>query len=182
MSCLILGESWITAMYCVNCTNKWDSLFTQKKKRKIDETVFSTFLNLGPFHVEYVDQLDVLIGLVHKLNVCLCCAPKIVFKPQCAGNNLIFICYYFCHYYDLRCKFNIYWGQILIGGDKSNLGSKFSKTKLWSCWITNDHMHWLCCNYIWILTIHAIRLLGWWSIDEGSREEHARLYHEGAIG
>ncbi|RZC10448.1 hypothetical protein D0Y65_010962 [Glycine soja] len=29
---------------------------------------------------------------------------------------------------------------------------------------------------------HGSRLLGWWSIDEGSREEHARLYHEGAIG
>jgi len=32
------------------------------------------------------------------------------------------------------------------------------------------------------LTIHGIRLLGWWSIDEGSREEQARLYHEGASG
>ncbi|KAG4930226.1 hypothetical protein AAZX31_17G117600 [Glycine max] len=29
---------------------------------------------------------------------------------------------------------------------------------------------------------HGSRLLGWWSIDEGSREEQARLYHEGAIG
>ncbi|KAJ9187307.1 hypothetical protein P3X46_002780 [Hevea brasiliensis] len=27
---------------------------------------------------------------------------------------------------------------------------------------------------------HGSRLLGWWSIDEGSREEKARLYHEGA--
>ncbi|XP_050237755.1 uncharacterized protein LOC126687288 [Mercurialis annua] len=26
---------------------------------------------------------------------------------------------------------------------------------------------------------HGSRLLGWWSIDEGSREEQARLYHEG---
>ncbi|KAJ9567446.1 hypothetical protein OSB04_003412 [Centaurea solstitialis] len=26
------------------------------------------------------------------------------------------------------------------------------------------------------------RLLGWWSIDEGSREEQARLYHDGASG
>ncbi|KAK7354162.1 hypothetical protein VNO80_19620 [Phaseolus coccineus] len=25
-------------------------------------------------------------------------------------------------------------------------------------------------------------LLGWWSIDEGSREEQARIYHEGASG
>ncbi|KAG5003469.1 hypothetical protein JHK86_027608 [Glycine max] len=25
-------------------------------------------------------------------------------------------------------------------------------------------------------------LLGWWSIDEGSQEEQARLYHEGATG
>lgn len=24
----------------------------------------------------------------------------------------------------------------------------------------------------------SIRLLGWWSIDEGSREEQARLYHD----
>uniref|UniRef100_A0A2P2L7C8 Uncharacterized protein MANES_01G020500 n=2 Tax=Rhizophora mucronata TaxID=61149 RepID=A0A2P2L7C8_RHIMU len=29
---------------------------------------------------------------------------------------------------------------------------------------------------------HGSRLLGWWSIDEGSREEEARLYHEGASG
>ncbi|KAL5544715.1 hypothetical protein UlMin_008499 [Ulmus minor] len=29
---------------------------------------------------------------------------------------------------------------------------------------------------------HGSRLLGWWSIDEGSREEQARLYHEGALG
>ncbi|KAL2646669.1 hypothetical protein GLYMA_05G080300v4 [Glycine max] len=29
---------------------------------------------------------------------------------------------------------------------------------------------------------HGSRLLGWWSIDEGSQEEQARLYHEGAIG
>ncbi|BBH04085.1 Transmembrane Fragile-X-F-associated protein [Prunus dulcis] len=29
---------------------------------------------------------------------------------------------------------------------------------------------------------HGSRLLGWWSIDEGSREEHARLFHEGASG
>lgn len=29
---------------------------------------------------------------------------------------------------------------------------------------------------------HGSRLLGWWSIDEGSREEQARLYHEGASG
>ncbi|GMN57907.1 hypothetical protein TIFTF001_027008 [Ficus carica] len=28
----------------------------------------------------------------------------------------------------------------------------------------------------------ASRLLGWWSIDEGSREEQARLFHEGASG
>lgn len=38
--------------------------------------------------------------------------PKVVFKPKCAGRNLIFICYYFCHYYDFRCKSNIYWAQI----------------------------------------------------------------------
>ncbi|XP_020974502.1 uncharacterized protein LOC107630405 isoform X1 [Arachis ipaensis] len=29
---------------------------------------------------------------------------------------------------------------------------------------------------------HGSRLLGWWSIDEGSREEQARLYQEGASG
>lgn len=29
---------------------------------------------------------------------------------------------------------------------------------------------------------HGSRLLGWWSIDEGSKEELARLYHEGASG
>ncbi|KAI4319191.1 hypothetical protein MLD38_032821 [Melastoma candidum] len=29
---------------------------------------------------------------------------------------------------------------------------------------------------------HGSRLLGWWSIDDGSREEQARLYHEGASG
>lgn len=29
---------------------------------------------------------------------------------------------------------------------------------------------------------HGSRLLGWWSIDEGSREEQARLYHEGTTG
>lgn len=29
---------------------------------------------------------------------------------------------------------------------------------------------------------HGSRLLGWWSIDEGSREEQARLYHEGSSG
>ncbi|KMS97552.1 hypothetical protein BVRB_5g126120 [Beta vulgaris subsp. vulgaris] len=29
---------------------------------------------------------------------------------------------------------------------------------------------------------HGSRLLGWWSIDEGSREEQARLLHEGASG
>ncbi|XWS50696.1 hypothetical protein CRYUN_Cryun12cG0108700 [Craigia yunnanensis] len=29
---------------------------------------------------------------------------------------------------------------------------------------------------------HGSRLLGWWSIDEGSREEQARLYHDGASG
>ncbi|KAM2456024.1 hypothetical protein PS1_015950 [Malus domestica] len=29
---------------------------------------------------------------------------------------------------------------------------------------------------------HGSRLLGWWSIDEGSREEHAKLFHEGASG
>ncbi|XP_061362156.1 uncharacterized protein LOC133305917 isoform X2 [Gastrolobium bilobum] len=29
---------------------------------------------------------------------------------------------------------------------------------------------------------HGSRLLGWWSIDEGSREEQAQLYHEGASG
>ncbi|XP_024030770.1 uncharacterized protein LOC21405123 isoform X1 [Morus notabilis] len=29
---------------------------------------------------------------------------------------------------------------------------------------------------------HGSRLLGWWSIDEGSREEQARLFHEGASG
>lgn len=29
---------------------------------------------------------------------------------------------------------------------------------------------------------HGSRLLGWWSIDEGSLEEQARLYHEGASG
>lgn len=29
---------------------------------------------------------------------------------------------------------------------------------------------------------HGSRLLGWWSIDEGSREERARLFHNGASG
>lgn len=29
---------------------------------------------------------------------------------------------------------------------------------------------------------HGSRLLGWWSIDEGSREEQARLFHEGSSG
>ncbi|KHG25383.1 RING finger B [Gossypium arboreum] len=29
---------------------------------------------------------------------------------------------------------------------------------------------------------HGSRLLGWWSIDEGSREEQARLYYSGASG
>ncbi|KAL4281195.1 hypothetical protein GQ457_03G012860 [Hibiscus cannabinus] len=29
---------------------------------------------------------------------------------------------------------------------------------------------------------HGSRLLGWWSIDEGSREEQAQLYHDGASG
>ncbi|XP_039040482.1 uncharacterized protein LOC120178750 isoform X2 [Hibiscus syriacus] len=29
---------------------------------------------------------------------------------------------------------------------------------------------------------HGSRLLGWWSIDEGSREEQARLYHDGPSG
>ncbi|XP_043698396.1 uncharacterized protein LOC122649099 [Telopea speciosissima] len=29
---------------------------------------------------------------------------------------------------------------------------------------------------------HGSRLLGWWSIDEASREEQARLYHAGASG
>ncbi|KAM7471161.1 hypothetical protein LguiA_009344 [Lonicera macranthoides] len=29
---------------------------------------------------------------------------------------------------------------------------------------------------------HGSRLLGWWSIDEGSQEEHARLFHDGASG
>ncbi|KAF3948590.1 hypothetical protein ACB098_04G083000 [Castanea mollissima] len=29
---------------------------------------------------------------------------------------------------------------------------------------------------------HGSRLLGWWSIDEGSREEQARLFHQGASG
>lgn len=29
---------------------------------------------------------------------------------------------------------------------------------------------------------HGSRLLGWWSIDEESKEEHARLYHAGATG
>ncbi|KAK6921790.1 hypothetical protein RJ641_012297 [Dillenia turbinata] len=29
---------------------------------------------------------------------------------------------------------------------------------------------------------HGSRLLGWWSIDEGSREEQAQLYHAGASG
>ncbi|XP_039025317.1 uncharacterized protein LOC120158563 isoform X2 [Hibiscus syriacus] len=29
---------------------------------------------------------------------------------------------------------------------------------------------------------HGSRLLGWWSIDEGSIEEQARLYHDGASG
>ncbi|XVF53953.1 hypothetical protein PTKIN_Ptkin05aG0141800 [Pterospermum kingtungense] len=29
---------------------------------------------------------------------------------------------------------------------------------------------------------HGSRLLGWWSIDEGSREEQARLYHDEASG
>ncbi|CAO2818394.1 unnamed protein product [Amaranthus hypochondriacus] len=29
---------------------------------------------------------------------------------------------------------------------------------------------------------HGSRLLGWWSIDEGSREEQAQLLHEGASG
>ncbi|KAL5722264.1 hypothetical protein ACHQM5_005804 [Ranunculus cassubicifolius] len=29
---------------------------------------------------------------------------------------------------------------------------------------------------------HGSRLLGWWSIDEGSREEQARLYHSGNTG
>ncbi|KAH1094472.1 hypothetical protein GLYMA_14G142400v4 [Glycine max] len=31
------------------------------------------------------------------------------------------------------------------------------------------------------MQLYAIGL-GWWSIDEGSREEQTRLYHEGAIG
>ncbi|XP_006826830.2 uncharacterized protein LOC18422270 [Amborella trichopoda] len=29
---------------------------------------------------------------------------------------------------------------------------------------------------------HGSRLLGWWSIDESSREEQARLYHSGTVG
>uniref|UniRef100_A0A7C9E5Z0 RING-type domain-containing protein n=1 Tax=Opuntia streptacantha TaxID=393608 RepID=A0A7C9E5Z0_OPUST len=29
---------------------------------------------------------------------------------------------------------------------------------------------------------HGSRLLGWWSIDEGSREEQARLWHDGGSG
>ncbi|KAG5536241.1 hypothetical protein RHGRI_023879 [Rhododendron griersonianum] len=29
---------------------------------------------------------------------------------------------------------------------------------------------------------HGSRLLGWWSIDEGSREEQARFFHDGASG
>lgn len=33
---------------------------------------------------------------------------------------------------------------------------------------------------MFFLIICYIRLLGWWSIDEGSREEQARLYQEGA--
>ena len=33
-----------------------------------------------------------------------------------------------------------------------------------------------------ILSVCKFRLLGWWSIDEGSREEQAGLYHDGASG
>ena len=34
-----------------------------------------------------------------------------------------------------------------------------------------------------ILTEYSLlRLLGWWSIDEGSREEQARLYMDGESG
>ncbi|XAR65385.1 hypothetical protein NMG60_11009496 [Bertholletia excelsa] len=32
------------------------------------------------------------------------------------------------------------------------------------------------------LMLHGSRLLGWWSIDEGSRKEHAQLYYAGASG
>jgi len=34
--------------------------------------------------------------------------------------------------------------------------------------------------YLWFIPVN--RLLGWWSIDEGSREEQARLYSAGDSG
>lgn len=57
--------------------------------------------------------------------------------------------------------------------------SEFSKNEAAN--LLNYHMHVICCTKS-DLTIHGVRLLGWWSIDEGSREEQARLYHEGASG
>ncbi|KAL6010166.1 hypothetical protein ACLOJK_000597 [Asimina triloba] len=37
------------------------------------------------------------------------------------------------------------------------------------------------CDYFGFLH-HGSRLLGWWSIDEGSKEEQARLFHAEAAG
>lgn len=79
---------------------------------------------------------------------------------------------------DFPQELMIAWGSctMVLGNESSIVIIVRENIRLKVCclaWFKNLSLH---------LTFCGIRFLGWWSIDEGSREEQARLYHEGASG
>lgn len=71
---------------------------------------------------------------------------------------------------------------IMAQGDNSLVSLSYEDCSnfLYLCWL---HGHYIliivCYPYS---TCFYCRLLGWWSIDEGSKEEEARLFQDGLTG
>ena len=79
----------------------------------------------------------------------------------------------------------IAWGSCTMapGNGFFHLQRKSLYRKDWIYWINNVIIDWFKCHGLILnLKISNTRLLGWWSIDEGSREEQARLFHQADSG
>ena len=55
------------------------------------------------------------------------------------------------------------------------------KRKIWMALVNQQLPALNCCIYEAVIIAYD-RLLGWWSIDEGSRKERARIYCAGGSG
>ncbi|KAK9105582.1 hypothetical protein Scep_022426 [Stephania cephalantha] len=69
--------------------------------------------------------------------------------------------------------------RALLPGDDESMNDEAIKETLPHFWIAISMVFFVAATIFMLLKLSA---LGWWSIDEGSREEQAQIYHSGVDG